>query len=414
MSSAAPAAPQPTVAVPPWTLLWLVVFALAAPSTVAARWESYVDLTATGSWGPELAATTSFSVLRMLTLLGFLPAAVVAAGLVAVAAPGLRAVLVERTLRLSAPHRPVLGEVTDFLRGQGSTVEVRANLARQDRLARVYAAGWRRPRLAVFGPFVALWRRDRQAAEAVLLHELAHTRAGDHLILGLGSPFLALVRLWVLAGAASVPLALWVVVTQPTGVALTAQVLLLLGSVPALILLPVGALWTAELGADRYVAASGRRAALLRVLDSAPPRRRWRSTMALLSHPPLALRRRALRDARTVPLLAAWPLLVLGQLAVVLSAAVPGWLLIGHAYPDIPELALSNSGRYLLDALRIWGSAALLLLGWPLLARPWTRWWGGGAVDPAGPPPGAYVAAAAIVVAVLGCAVVVSAGAGAP
>lgn len=414
MTAAPVAVRRPAVAVPPWALLWLAVFALAVPGLVRDWWARYVELTAAGSWGPELAATTSFAILRALTTLGLLPAAVITVGLLAVAVPPLRAAVVERRLRLTAPPRPVLAEIEEFLRAHGATVEVRANLARQDRLARVYPAGGRRARLAVFGPLVALWRRDREAAEAVLLHEVAHVRTGDHLVLGLGSPFLALIRLWVLAWLAAVPLAAWAVAVQPAGAMMIAQVLVLLGAVPRLVLLPVGALWLAEFAADRYVVEAGRRDGLLRALalqgGHGGHANRWRRASTLLSHPPVALRCRAVDagPARTAALLASWPLLVLAQLTVIVAFAVPAYRLTGMSGADVATVVLAHSGGYLLDSQQIWGPAVLLLLAWPAVARAWTRWWSGIPVDRGDAPAWPALAAAGAVAAVLGTTLLLS------
>lgn len=270
-SAAAPTAAGPPAMLPPWPLVWLAVLAVSAPATVAAATAQVAELGPAGSFGPDLAATTSFAVLRAATLVTVLPVVVFLAGLVAVAAPQLRAAAVERRLELAAADRPVLREMAAFLDRHGAHVELRANLARPHGLARVYACGWRRARLAVFGPLVVLWRRDRAAAEAVLLHEVAHVRTGDHLLLGLGSPFVLLVRAWAVLAVgvlAAAPLA-----AGPTLGLLGVPAVLTLMAPVRLLVLPVGALWAAELAADRYVAACGYGPALRRVLDGPRARR---------------------------------------------------------------------------------------------------------------------------------------------
>lgn len=253
-------------------------------------------------------------------------------------------------------------------------------------MARIYPVSWRRARLAVFGPLVALWRRDRPAAQAVLLHEVAHARTGDHLFLGLGSPFVALVNLWLplLAVFGVLPVVGFALVQYPTTGELASQLLLLLTLAPRTLLLPVAALWAAELSADRYVVDSGRQAGLRSALGTQDHGgNRYLRSLTHLSHPPRALRLWAIRGGprRDVVLLASWPLLVLALLLVILVSAVPAWFLLGYSGPEVVEAALRNSGVFLSDSSRIWGSAALLLLIWPVAARRWTRWWAGRAAD---------------------------------
>lgn len=368
-----------SAAVPPWPLLWLVPFTLSIPTTLTTVWASYVSLTAAGEFS-RFADTTSFTLLRVMTLLGLVPAVIAAAGVVAVVAPGLRSRIIERMFRLAESQRPVVREIETFLREHVRHVQVRANLGRTDRLARVYPAGWRQSRLAVFGPLVVLWRQDRAAAEAVILHEVAHARSGDQLVLGLGSPFVLLLRWWLVVGLVAVPVGVWIVATQPTGIALTAQVLLLLASVPHLMVPAVGALWWSELAADRYVVGCGHRDALLRVL-AVPQRTGLPSALLLaVSHPPARLRRWCGTGSRapTLLLLGGWPLLVFLQLAVIIAAAVPGWLLIGRTPDELPELLVTNSGGYLRDSAKLWASAIVLLALWPAVAPLWTWWWAGG------------------------------------
>jgi hypothetical protein len=248
--------------------------------------------------------------------------------------------------------------------------------------------------------------RVRSAAQAVLLHEVAHIRTGDQLFLGLGSPFVALANLWLLLLTVFgvLPLAGFALVQYPTAQALSAQLLLLLTQVPRVLLLPVGALWLAELAADRYVIDCGLRTELLRALGTQDRQGgRYLRALTHLSHPPRVLRRCALRSGprRDVTLLASWPLLVLAQLLITLSSAIPASLLLGSPGQQVIEAAVRNSGAFLADSARLWGPAAVLLLIWPVVARPWTRWWAGRTADRPSMPMPTYMTAALLVTIVL-------------
>ncbi len=76
-------------------------------------------------------------------------------------------------------------------------VEVKVNLKRADQVAFTYATGYRQSAIAIFGGLVKLWRSDREAGRAVLLHELGHCRHGDVLMVGAGSFFETLLNSWL-------------------------------------------------------------------------------------------------------------------------------------------------------------------------------------------------------------------------
>ena len=83
-----------------------------------------------------------------------------------------------------------------FVGQHDPSIRLRAT-TRDDQMARIYPVSWRTARIAVFRPLPELWRRDREAAQAILLHEVAHRRHGDQLVVGLASPLVWLMRIWV-------------------------------------------------------------------------------------------------------------------------------------------------------------------------------------------------------------------------
>ena len=237
----------------------------------------------------------------------------------------------------------------------------------------------------------------------MLLHEIAHVRAGDHLLLGLGSPFVGFVNLWfpVLVLTGVVPLIGFGLAQYPTTASLGAQLVLMVSLVPRTLLLPVAALWCAELAADRAAVAAGLRAGLLTAMNATHRGGgRRRGALLHLSHPPAALRRRALHIGygRDVLMLVAWPLTSLVLLVViVVQAALAGWL-NGASAPDIVAQLREGSTGFLVDNALLWVPSIVLLAGWPALGRSWARWWSGAAC--AAPPTmarDAYPVAATVV-----------------
>lgn len=311
----------------------------------------------------------------------------IAAGAAAAMFPHLRGRWVERRFGLASDDRPVVAEMQRFVDSHDPSIRLRVSI-RADQMARIYPVGWRRARIAVFRPLTVLWRRDRGAAEAILLHEVAHRRQGDQLIVGLGSPFVLLMRIWVPAYVllALIPALIYAAAggggPQDTGYAI-AQAALYSVAIPVQILLPVTALWLAELNADHLAAQGTGSGALSRALHAAAGSRTRRTARAisLVSHPPQRLRLRSAeaRSAGPVVLVAAWP------------AAVTAWpLVLPLAFLSVALLPLASQlglgpgvgvvlkadVQFLLSVIRPLAIVtAVLLLAWPALSSGWERLW---------------------------------------
>jgi len=146
-----------------------------------------------------------------------------------------------------------------------------------------------------------------------------------------------------------------------------------------LLILPVAALWLAELNADEFTTHVAGPDALRHALGGskgtdAPIAAR---ALALLSHPPRRLRLlcAAPRPAGTVALLAAWPAALIAQLGLLIAGAFVAYLLIGQQLPDIGTDLLAGTRQFLAGNRILLITAVILLLGWPVLARPWDRLW---------------------------------------
>ena len=295
----------------------------------------------------------------------------------------------------------VLAEMQLFVGRYDPAIRLRA-VTRDDQMARIYPVSWRTARIAVFRPLPGLWRRDREAAQAVLLREVAHRRHGDQLVVGPGSPLVWLMRIWV---PAFVVLALApVVVYAALGGGLLTQAVAGQGAWQllqpvGLLILPVAALWLAELDADLDAA---------RVLGAEPVRRALQATggspAARAAFPAAAAAAAAeRRDAADGQLRAA------GGLAGRAGRPAPGDHRRGRGRLPADQPVAADTGRDLLAGTHqflrgnqvLVIAAIIVLLLWPLLARPWDRLWSGGPGPDGRQPWRPYLAAAVVPVALL-------------
>ncbi len=372
---------------PPWPWLWLVGYLLAdMPMQIARLRAAFDSYSNPGVMPALLTSHTTLTVQRLVGPLGVLPYAVVVVSVVALMFPHLRGRWVERRFGLTSDDRPIMTEMQRFVDARDPSIRLRVTI-RADHMARIYPTDWRHARIAVFRPLAALWRRDRQAAQAILLHEIAHRRQGDQLVAGLGSPFIWLIRVWVpiyilfvlapnLYYLAAVPGGLGDPLVNVTG---ATQALL----VPPEIVLPVAALWLAEFGADQLAAQAIGGVAVqraLRATASPRPPLITRAT-ALLSHPPrwLRLRRAAAGPAGMLTLLAAWSAaLVAAFLLFPAVLTVPDdipyslpWSYTGSSIAETVHIVLPDSRTVVI-------ATVVLLIAWPALTEPWERLWSPG------------------------------------
>ncbi len=391
---------------PPWLWLWLAGdLAVLIPAEVSNEYHQIALYTGHGEIAPQVTAGTPYALLLLFTILSGLTCAIFAAAVIATVFPRLRGRRVERRLGLAPvgtdDDGAVLAEMRLFVGQHDASIRLRAT-ARDDQMARIYPVGWRTARIAVFRPLPELWRRDREAAQAILLHEVAHRRHGNQLVVGLASPLVWLMRIWV---PAFVVLALApVVVYGALGGGLLTQAVAGQGALqllqPAgLLILPVAALWLAELDADLVTA---------RVLGAEPVRRALDATrnirlLGLLSRPPRRMRMRyaTSRPTGTFALLAAWPAALVAQLLVIIAGAAIAYLLISQSLPDTGRDLLAGTHQFLLSNQILIIAAIILLLLWPLLARPWDRLWSGWPGSDGRQPWWPYLAAAVVPVALL-------------
>ncbi|GAA4587599.1 hypothetical protein GCM10023194_37030 [Planotetraspora phitsanulokensis] len=365
---------------PPW--LWLYFLGVLAPSVPQAVEGLQDDVDGMATLVGYLAANVQRAGVAILTTAGileFLPALLLLAGILGVLLPGPRGRWAERRHRLLPSDDPVIGEMTAYVRRHAPAAGLRLG-ERDDRLARVYPMGWRRARVAVYPPLVRLWSRDREAAQAVLLHEVAHLRQGDHLIVGLASPFAWFVRTWGagLAVLALVPAAIYLVAGGTGASPILNSVLYVTVAVPISLILPVAGLWVAELSADRYAMSVAGPAALARALGPSRPRESAiRGAIGLLSHPPLRLRLWAARSwpEGTAALAALWPLAYVVRLIAITIFELFARMLNGSSFAEAAQVVATGLPAELSSVRTLLAEMAVLLLNWPLIAPLWLRVW---------------------------------------
>ncbi|MFF4399562.1 M48 family metalloprotease [Streptomyces sp. NPDC001480] len=415
---------------PPWLWLLMAAYLWQLPSGVG-WWRAQIrDLwTDRGGYSAEVVASPGFAALRVSTVSQLMPTLVLVAGLFTVAVPHVRGRYTRWRYRLT--------DVTAFDDGTADATgqEGLAGLRRAARTwapgttlavsmwgesppARVYATGWRERRIAVSLEFVALWRRSPDRARALLVHEVGHLDCGEHLVAGLGSPFTRTVQVWPVVFLASgvAPLVWLAARHEPTSSLMWAQVVVVL-SKATVVMVPVAALWCAELAADRYaVAVSGPATVAQALHELRPPGRRhgfWNVT-----HPPMRLRRwcveRADRPVVPVLLTVAGPLALLAHATVVTLLGGVALVLAGDPLPAAVASSLELAHRNLLT-VPLWAAVVCVVLVWPELAAVWLRLWRGRAgaavVPDATAPPGVFamghwtVRAAALVLPALVLAV---------
>ncbi|TQS01855.1 M48 family metalloprotease [Microbispora bryophytorum] len=198
---------------PPWLWFYLIAYLLVGVPWLIGDWTRQ----ATDYWtlitnSPLGVARTAGIVLGVASIAQLFPVLILCGAVASLLLPGFRGQRVERRHGLRVSDNPVIEEIGAFVRRQDPSIEIR--FSESTRMpARVYPVGWNKARIAVFLPLTVLWRADREAAEAVLLHEIAHRRQLDHHVVGLASPFTWLVRAWgpvfVLVGL--LPITLYVV-----------------------------------------------------------------------------------------------------------------------------------------------------------------------------------------------------------
>ncbi|WP_156893018.1 M48 family metalloprotease [Actinokineospora enzanensis] len=374
---------------PPWPVFWLGTALLwTLPRGAGPWWTELLDLL--GIAPDPARELTASGLLRIANLVDLVGPLVIVTAVVTVFGAGIRGRFIESryNLRAAAPVGAV-AEMAEYARAQLPNIEVRVNLVRARQTSFAYFRGPRRPRLAVFGSLVKLWRSDRRAAEAVVRHEVNHCRQGDNALLGAVSPFEFVLRHWLLLFVCAVLIptsAVWLAnaidFLRTTGGTSHTLGQLLTHVLPGLLLtlagsgarlfaaltMAIAASWSAELGADQAAALVDPQGTIgaLAHTDRPGGSRHW--LFGRITHPPRALRRAALRGGPTTAIVC-YPLGWLVLLFWELVAANASFLVDEVPATDI----LHENGRLTLlwigSMWPLWLAAAGFMLLWSVLRR---------------------------------------------
>jgi hypothetical protein len=183
-----PSAKLRSAPIPPFLFLWLFVLAIS--------WKDFyfqyklISMNLSYEW----------SILTLVSVADAWPSLLLLASLVSIALPRLRRRYMvwkfglEKTENCSG----VALEIVEFIKSIAPRCAVYCNFRRQDHLAFVFPVSFCQCGVAIFARMLHLWRAEPETSKAVLLHEMAHIRQGDHLVVGFGSTLQTYMRYWLL------------------------------------------------------------------------------------------------------------------------------------------------------------------------------------------------------------------------
>lgn len=394
---------------PPWLWFWLVTYGLSLPWQIRIWRQMLTDLFFHKELPETLTGTHFAFVLRLSNVPELLPSLALLLGILAIFFPWLRAAYLEWRYRLAkGPHKtPAINEIGNFLLTRYPGLRISSNVLRTDQLAFVYPFGYRNAAVALFGGVIKLWRSDRPAAEAVLIHEMGHYRHGDALVVGAGSFFETVVRHWLTLYFLFCALPLGLVWADqritfllknremPLFTLLSHEIDQLCLYLPGMLfqltgllfwmagtfILPLVAIWCAEFNADRFAIDTLESAdSLVHALKKQGKKVSWwRWVLGRMTHPPTATRcwmaLHASENTGFLLLLLVFPLAYFAKLFILLGRGLSGYLI---SYPSIAateifkKLGVHCAG-YLKMINPILFAIAMLLFFWPHISGYWEQ-----------------------------------------
>ncbi len=437
---------QKSGALPPWLWFWLAIYILEF-SIVFDRVKQNILILFTGKDGinPSIMYSVPERVPGIVEILLDL---VLFVGVLTVFLPWMRTIFLQRKYGLTEPQflpsetpqetLQALSTISKFVReyAPGLIVTYNARGKRLSDKAFVYPIGYRKAGLALSGTFLALWNRDHQAAEAVLLHEIEHYRHGDMFVVGAGSLLETIIKRWFLLTAVFVivPVVISLLIEHITSfreeTAIGADLPIIISfhihqvfvlDIPFIFLMfsqsffwaaslftiVVMAIWCAEINADRFVVDTTQSTqALAKAMQQhASSPYWWRWLLTGIHHPPTALRRwLVLRSGRMKGLtflLLIFPLAWFIRLLFLFGWALSLYLVFLYNGTStsyiVSELGI-NAKYFLGEMVPTWIAIAVLIALWPILGRYWEHFFGNTADRPVNTSYSAYLSSTGVVV----------------
>ncbi len=386
-----------SIALPSWLWFWLIFYIYIFPLQVK-YWKSYPkDL------------LYFHDLLTLSNIPELLPSLAVFLGVTTIFFPQPRAIWLERKFKLNKidsvlpdlPERTkqIALEIEDFLKFHAPGLQIKVDFHLFDLNSFLYASGYRKTSIALFGGILRLWRSDRKAAESILLHEIGHYRNGDALIIGAGSFFEWVLRycLIIITFLYLIPTVLVTVYPEITSLywgVITLKNLLLV-TIPRLLLNflwllfwiikafipPITGIWCAELNADRFmIKASDSPDAPAKALDRISEDVsiiRW--LLSQVSHPPRWFRKWMANETEKAESIVVFLLLFPLAYFITLVEFLIRTLIISRGANRLTDTlgGLANAGTYLQAVSIAWLFSAFFILLWPIIAVYWVRFFSG-------------------------------------
>lgn len=349
----------------------------------------------------QLVLTSSF--------LEVLPIAVLTLGIVALFVPWLRARLIERKYHLQELPidypSPVVAEINAFIKHHVPNAKIKVRLADLQRLALVYPANYNQDVIAFFGGLVRVWRLNRAEGEGIILHELAHHRHRDAIVVGVGSPLVYIVRLWIsvallfafsvlcidliqifndkgLTAQSDIWATIWALSIHFVTVFLPQFIFILVEVMVwtfAIFIVPLFGIWSAELSADRFAIENetppGAFVGWLSCQRDAKGLFDWFTRR--ISHPPMVLRLWVARHNKQwyslIFLLLLFPVGYLIKFIILFSWGLIAYIGSGFALETLNEQIPIWTDSYFLSLANTYLQLGVLLILWPWLGMCWRR-----------------------------------------
>jgi hypothetical protein len=410
---------------PPWLWFWLIVYLFYLPGLASYLWEGNLKPVFIPEGVPDFLGSKFFSsqfialLLAMPGLHEIIPSLLVLLGVLTIFLPHLRKLYLEKHYKLRQPSSvpPGLEEIIDFIHQYAPKLEIRTNLIRTKQVAFVYPLGYRKAAVGLFGGIMKLWRSDREAAEAILLHEISHYRHGDVLIVGAGSFFETLLKIWfpllillffipsfLIYGHSVINsfqeiqrihqeygqfsgdenwffdwLKFQVGMFFSTELPGTLSILIMLFLISGVILIaPLLGIWCSEFNADQFVINIQKSPhGLLRALSNLSPSTSWWYRILFgMSHPPVSMRQWFASHSRSknqfLFLLFLFPFAYIIKLILLHLRAIAALASISSRR-DLFQQFIDNTIVYFQTSAPVWLAMGIFLLVYPRVAKFWEQ-----------------------------------------